>query len=918
MNPNQDPDFDRRDPEPAPTETEHARLCAYLLGELAEFERPRMERRLDADPALAAEAEKIRATLALVSTAFPDVADAPKEYALSEDRRAALLTAAKHARSAARRRYWWPGLAAAVMTIVAVGLYRGSGTMYKAADDFGVLTATGTSEDSGALRRPESDLPGQARDSGRFQPPPDPTQMESAERTGEVQVVGVDLGLTRPVEVTVSDEVSTLARSSDARSRDTLGGADPTFIGGVTIVPEAASRGLYALEPEAEKLAKATELLLVAKPDTPDKPGYMLFRTSTQEAPAASTATTTLEAGLTQRLDIAAAARIAARAGEINTMLPPIVNEDAIDKVNDYYMEVANGAAVMDIADLTLPLSPDSVIDHCRRQPNETPAMMFFRFWGDNPFIRTARDPVSTFSADVDTASYALARRYLNAGLIPEKAAVRTEEFVNYFRADVPAPEHGTFRIHLEGAKSLFGGAANDRYLLRVTLRGRDASDIDRPNHRLTFVVDTSGSMKEHNRMELVKHGLRLLVAELTERDQISIVAFNANAQLILPMTSVRHRGVIEAAIHGLTPDGSTNAEAGLKLGYEVAAISLSEEATSRVILLSDGVANVGQTDQDRINSDVKNRREQGIYLNTIGVGLGNHNDVFLEQLADRGDGICNYIDSEKEAQRALVENFTGALVTIARDVKIQVEFDPAIISSYRQLGYENRAVADHDFRNDAVDAGEVGAGHQVTALYEVEPLVDLRSAGAPLGVVRVRYKPPFGGAPDDAATEASRGDGEGEIPSAQAAVAATEIEASFGADDLSLDYSHASPGYRRATLVAEFAELLRRSSHARDGSLDLLYHEATLLDAELKDPDFTEFCELVKSSREIIATHRGTDDPLSQSIDAVRRNAILRAELEDLAHERDAALLEQIERENQLLEDKIRELLRDRTTDKR
>ena len=246
-------------------------------------------------------------------------------------------------------------------------------------------------------------------------------------------------------------------------------------------------------------------------------------------------------------------------------------------------------------------------------------------------------------------------------GNLPTREQIRTEEFVNYFDPDIPVPTEGTFAIQTEMAPSLFGGSER-RWQLRVGVRGMEVHD--RKPLSLTFVIDTSGSMEENQRLELVKHALRLLVSQLDGRDEISIVAFNKEARQILPMTSAANRGVIESALHPLTPDGGTNAEAGLVMGYEVAMAGLNAQSHNRVILLSDGVANIGETDQDRINANITRHREAGIYLNTIGVGMSNHNDVFLEQLANKGDGVCDYVDDAASTERAIVERFTGASAT--------------------------------------------------------------------------------------------------------------------------------------------------------------------------------------------------------------------------------------------------------------
>jgi len=534
----------------------------------------------------------------------------------------------------------------------------------------------------------------------------------------------------------------------------------------------------------------------------------------------------------------------------------------------------------------------DALIRSCRRRPQERPRDMFYRWWGDNPFEVARVDPLSTFSVDVDTSSYTLARRYLAEGMLPEKAQIRTEEFVNYFKGDVPPPSEETFRVACELAPSLFGRSP-DTWMLRVAIRGREVPREQRKPLALTFVVDVSGSMKEQSRLELVKHAMRLLVGELDARDSISIVAFTNDARLVLPMTSARQRGLIESAIHPLQPEGGTNVQAGLRMGYEAALAGLSSEANNRVVLLSDGVGNIGETDADALNREVARHRDSGIYLNTVGVGMNNHNDAFLEQLADKGDGICNYVDDEREARRALVENFTGAFEPIARDAKIQVEFDPAQVERYRLLGYENRAIADKDFRNDAVDAGEVGSGHQVVALYELVR-TGRSDPEAPLATVRVRWKPPYQEMTSNSFVD----------------VEASELAQPVYAADAAASYAATGAGYRRSVLVAQLAEFLRRSIHAREDSFEALLSESRKLAPELGDPDFDEFVEMVGRTIELISAEWGRYDGVARRLDALRMQNYLRAQLEDLRADLDRARLEEIDRQIQELEGEVRELL--------
>ena len=534
--------------------------------------------------------------------------------------------------------------------------------------------------------------------------------------------------------------------------------------------------------------------------------------------------------------------------------------------------------------------------DDCRRRPGETPEAMFFRYWGDNPCVPTFTDRLSTFAADVDTASYSLARNYLSRGYLPTKEQVRTEEFVNALRGDVPPPVDRTFAVHLELAPSPFGDPARNHWMLRVAVRGRDVQKLTREPLALTFVVDTSGSMAREDRIELVKHSLRLLLGELDERDTVSIVTFSNEARLVLPPTSAGQRAVIESAVHGLRTGGGTNAEAGLVLGYAQAELAGGGEMTTRVVLLSDGVANIGNTTADAMLGRVARYREHGIYLNTYGVGMGNHNDALLERLADRGDGLCAYIDTPKEARRRLVDELTASFVPIARDLKIQVEFNPAQVLTWRQLGYENRAIADQDFRNDRVDAGEIGAGHQVVALYELERANVGPDPCDPLATVRLRWKTP------------ERGDGERVF----------EFAGSTRARHASGTFAGTTPGFRRSALVAQFAEVLRRSRHARGDSFARLMDEAVALHRETRDGELAELCGMLGRSRDLIAAEATHDRELSDCLEAVQRNHYLRAQFDCLAERTSAQVdreaVERLERENEALEQHIRAMLLERS----
>jgi len=449
---------------------------------------------------------------------------------------------------------------------------------------------------------------------------------------------------------------------------------------------------------------------------------------------------------------------------------------------------------------------------------------MFFRNYGVNPFVDTDEDHLSTFAVDVDTGSYTLCRSYLNSKNLPPKDAVRLEEFINYFDYGYSPPAEGTdaFGIHLEAAPSRFG---QGKILLRVGIKARQILVAERKNAVLTFVIDTSGSMAREDRLGLVKKSLRLLLDQLREGDEVGIAVYGARGRKLLPHRGIDERKDILDAIDRLEPEGSTNAEEGLTIGYKMAQEAFRKGAINRVILCSDGVANVGRTGPQSILKAIKERAAGGITLSTVGFGMGNYNDVLMEQLADKGDGNYAYVDTLGEARRIFVENLTGLLQLVARDVKVQVDFDETVVRSYRLLGYENRDVADKDFRDDKVDGGEIGAGHSVTALYELK-LWPERSGR--LATVRVRHKDADGNRP----REVSR-----EISSSEAAV-------SFDA---------ASCQFKLAVCVAEFAEILRDSYWARDSSLDNVLELAKNCRAEHDNrEDIEEFVKLVEAARRL------------------------------------------------------------------
>ncbi|HEX2853918.1 MAG TPA: von Willebrand factor type A domain-containing protein [Opitutaceae bacterium] len=339
----------------------------------------------------------------------------------------------------------------------------------------------------------------------------------------------------------------------------------------------------------------------------------------------------------------------------------------------------------------------------------------------DNEFLAAQLNPLSTFSIDTDTASYTNVRRFLQGGALPPKDAVRVEELLNYFSYDYAPPrDDKPFAASLEVASAPW---APSHRLVRIGLKGREIATADRPAANLVFLLDVSGSMNEPNRLPLVKEAMRLLVGKLRTDDRVAIVVYAAASGLALPSTPVSASGEILAALDELEAGGSTNGSRGIQLAYDIAKANFVAGGLNRVILCTDGDFNVGMTSEGELTRLIEEKAKSGVFLTVLGFGMGNLKDSKLEKLAGKGNGNYGYIDTRKEAEKMLVEQVSGTLMAIAKDVKIQVEFNPAKVASYRLIGYENRLLKKEDFNNDKVDAGEIGAGHTLTALYEVVPV---------------------------------------------------------------------------------------------------------------------------------------------------------------------------------------------------
>ncbi|MEO0492505.1 MAG: von Willebrand factor type A domain-containing protein [Actinomycetota bacterium] len=438
-----------------------------------------------------------------------------------------------------------------------------------------------------------------------------------------------------------------------------------------------------------------------------------------------------------------------------------------------------------------------------------------FENHGVRPFVDTDVDATSTFALDVDTGSYVVARRWIDEGVRPPADGVRVEEFVNFFDYDYAAPPEG-LRLHVDGGPSPFD---DGNVLVRVGVQAAVIDDDERPPAALTFVVDTSGSMDRDDRLGLVKEALRELVDELDDDDTVAIVTYGDSSAIILEPTPAAQERTIVDAIDDLRPGGSTNLEAGLRTGYELADQMFVEGGINRLILASDGVANVGTTDADRLTRDISDRAIDGIQLVTVGFGMGNFNDATMEQLADRGDGFYAYVDTRDEAERLFEDELIATLAPVAIDARIQIQFDEDLVDEYRLIGFENRGILDRDFRNDDVDAGELSSGHTVTALYELDLDRDA-GTGDDLGEITLRWRDP----------------GTGNW---------IETDADIEFDDIESRWLDTSLEFQLATTVATWAEVLRSSPYADDIDLIAVAEEADRLDRDLRTEQSDELADL-------------------------------------------------------------------------
>ncbi len=485
-------------------------------------------------------------------------------------------------------------------------------------------------------------------------------------------------------------------------------------------------------------------------------------------------------------------------------------------------------------------LSPSIVSIPRTYQQSNTENYTHFK---DNGIKLVQNEPVSTFSIDVDTGAYSNMRRMLNQGIVPPKDAIRVEELINYFNYNYPIPKNTNqpFSLITEFAPSPWN---NNAQLLHIGIQGYKVDNSERPASNLVFLVDVSGSMNSPNKLGLLKSSFKLLTKNLTKNDKVAIVVYAGAAGAVLDSTSGDKKSKILQALDKLNSGGSTNGAAGINLAYQIAEENFIDKGINRVIIATDGDFNVGTTNFEELKELAQRKRDSGVSLTTLGFGSGNYNDALMEQLADSGNGNYAYIDTLKEANKVLVEEMNSTLMTIAKDVKIQIEFNPLIVSQYRLIGYENRILNNEDFNNDKIDAGEIGAGHSVTALYEVvltgdkgwvEPLKyqnndTKQSYSDEIATLKVRYKAPDGNK-------------------------SKLIIKSLNKNDLLSDITQASEDFKLSAAVAGFGQLLRGGKMTGNFNYQTVQK---LVKSTLNGDDFGyrgEFLQLVSLAKSLTNT---------------------------------------------------------------
>lgn len=667
----------------------------------------------------------------------------------------------------------------------------------------------------------------------------------------------------------ITEEREDLTHVTQRKRNLTLSPPDPTK----RIVTSSASSAISLPESPPDLLDAPKKPVFLAESDTvggfgsgmkPVNPGPPPTFKARQEAELG-------RADLAERDTYTGSTTVSAGALQMDSASAPAARASATRDSIDLQLSYSNApASPSSPPTSTPPATADSFVgdvvitdplfqttDDARRRQN-TPTTESYTPIQENPLTPVLREPLSTFSIDVDTASYANTRRFLNRSSLPPRDAVRIEELVNYFpyNLEAPAPDSPhPFAVHVEVADCPWQPRHR---LARIGIQGKKVG-LEQRNSNFVFLIDVSGSMDQPDKLPLVKESLRLLVEQLDEKDRVSIVTYAGSSGLVLPPTPGDQKDRLLAAITNMSPGGSTHGSAGIQLAYEQAIAAFIPDGVNRVILCSDGDFNVGISSPSDLEKLITEKARSGVFLSVLGYGTGNLKDRTMETLADKGNGNYGYIDSLSEARKLLVEQMTGTLITIAKDVKIQVEFNPAQVASYRLIGYENRLLAKEDFNDDTKDAGEIGAGHSVTALYEIVP-VGLTPPTAPVDPLKYQTPPPVAGGIDPGSPAAP-------APSSPELLtvklryktpdAATSQLIEVPVTDKKTTLAAATPEFKFTTAVAAYGLMLRQSSYRGPLTWDQIRNLA--LEGKTPDPHGyrTEFLQLLDKARGLLPSNQ-------------------------------------------------------------
>jgi len=817
------------------------KLTAYALGELEPNERAQVEAALQANPALEREVAEIRAATQQLEAAFAteaDTADVPVAIDFSKVDEPETVPAEVASREADA--YRKPGGAGRILRFPQVYYLVGG----LAAAGFAVMVA---------LHRDEFELREQARVESLRVAMQKRGEAALAQSGPAVRTVEAPSGssFAATADATLAAGSGPASVPALPEARTTLGSVAPE---GLSLLAQAKTETETRVREKTGEAASASQAFAerdsamvagTARVDEATRPA----KSSNQAGLLASNGAITLASAPTLSPPVYGGSRqldgvtAAASTGPASTALSRLPGTHALDA----RFAPAGGLDLYPGPRRSMPEPGGPLVANV---PLNTESYSFIR---DNAFLGVTQNPLSTFSVDVDTASYSNVRRLLANRSLPPPDAVRIEEFLNYFSYRYPAPTNGApFAVAMEVADAPWAPAHR---LVRIGLKGREVAAAARPAANLVFLLDVSGSMNQPNKLPLVKESLRLLLGKLRPDDRVAIVTYAGSSGLALPSTPVARSREILAAVDTLQSGGSTNGAMGIHLAYDIAKANFLADGVNRVILCTDGDFNVGVTGPGDLVRLIEEKAKSKVFLTVLGFGMGNLKDGTLEQLANKGNGHYGYIDNRREAQRMLVDDLTSTLVTIAKDVKIQVEFNPAKVASYRLIGYENRVLAKEDFNNDHVDAGEIGAGHTVTALYEIVPVSaapDSEVAATPVDELRYQTKPVAPVVPTALANELLTVKVRYKEPHGD-----VSQKLDFPLTDTRTSFEQASGDFRFAAAVAQFGMILRKSEHRGSATLGQVMAWAADTANLTDDPrgERTEFLELARQALELMRT---------------------------------------------------------------